>query len=199
MRMRDSAEPKKINDASHANADEAMRPPSNPQWVNCVSRTCCPGMAKCTAAMSAYKAPEQWRRLRAGAVGFDDAVEEILRIASPANHMMRCATTEVSIASATIAPGEFVTLWLGSANRDADVFDDPDRVDFGRHPNRHLAFGGGSHACLGAYLARLELRCLLRALLEFVAHVDPAGDAIRLRSSIMRGYTRVPLVLVPGR
>jgi cytochrome P450 len=155
--------------------------------------------ASCTAVMSAYQAPEQWRRLRAGAVGFDDAVEEILRIASPANHMMRCATTEVSIASATIAPGEFVTLWLGSANRDADVFDDPDRVDFGRHPNRHLAFGGGSHACLGAYLARLELRCLLRALLEFVAHVDPAGDAIRLRSSIMRGYTRVPLVLVPGR
>lgn len=153
--------------------------------------------AACTAATSMHQWPEQWRLLRNETAGIDGAVEEILRISSPANHMMRCATEEVRISTAVIEPGEFVTMWVGSANRDADVFDDPDRMVFGRNPNRHLTFGGGSHSCLGAYLARLELRCLLRALVEFVAESVPAGKPTRLLSNIMRGYTEVPLVLTP--
>ncbi|MFB8280455.1 cytochrome P450 [Nocardia colli] len=153
--------------------------------------------ASCTAAMSMYLAPEQWQALRNRETTLEYAVDEILRVSSPANHMMRLCTTDTDVATAKVRAGEFVTLWLGSANRDADAFPDPDRTDFARRPNRHLAFGAGAHSCLGAYLARLELRCLIIALLEHVSEAMPTGDPTRLASSVVRGYTSVPLRLDP--
>ena len=86
--------------------------------------------------MTLYTAPDQWQRLRQGEVGLDTAVEEVLRVASPAIHLMRCAARDVPLAGVTIRAGEFVTVWLRSANRDEEVFAVPERVDFGRDPTR---------------------------------------------------------------
>ncbi|WP_410652706.1 cytochrome P450 [Amycolatopsis sp. cmx-4-54] len=149
------------------------------------------------AALSMVTWPRQWELLRAGAVPVDDAAEELLRFASPANHVMRVATADHEVGGETISAGEFVTLWLGSANRDEDVFGHPDDLDFTRRPNRHLTFGLGGHFCLGAFLARLELRSLVQALLEHVDAVAPAGEPRRLVSNFLRGYTHLPLILDP--
>lgn len=151
--------------------------------------------ASAVAAMFLYTQPDQWQRLRDGEVGLNTAVEEVLRISSPANHMMRCAVVDVPVAGVTVRAGEFVTVWLGSANRDEDVFEAPERVDFGREPNPHVTFGGGSHACLGAWLARLEVRCLMQAIQEQVADASPAGPPVRQESNTIRGYVSVPMSL----
>ncbi|HZB32284.1 MAG TPA: cytochrome P450 [Streptosporangiaceae bacterium] len=149
------------------------------------------------AALSMVTWPGQWELLRAGRASVDDAAEETLRFSSPANHVMRVATADHEVGGVTIRAGEFTTLWLGSANRDEDVFIRPDDLDFTRRPNRHLTFGLGGHFCLGAFLARMELRSLIQALLEQVDAVALAGEPQRLVSNFLRGYTRLPLTLEP--
>ena len=92
------------------------------------------------------------------------AVEEVLRWSSPTLYNRRTATRHVEVAGGQIAAGDKVTLWWASANRDEAVFVDPFRFDIGRSPNAHLAFGHRSHFCLGASLARLEIRIMLEEL-----------------------------------
>ncbi|WP_392667047.1 cytochrome P450 [Streptomyces sp. LN785] len=120
------------------------------------------------------------------------AVEEIIRWTSPAMHVLRVATGDVTIGDRTIEKGSAVAAWLPAANRDRRVFDDPDRFDFTRRPNRHLGFGVGTHHCLGAALARVELAIVLRVMAETVEEVQPAEEPQWLRSNLVQGYRRLP-------
>ncbi|GFG74367.1 cytochrome P450 [Mycobacterium botniense] len=110
--------------------------------------------------------PEQWRRLRGDFSVLPTAIEEIVRWTSPSPSKRRTATRAVSLGGQPIEAGQKVLVWEGSANRDADVFDHPDEFDVLRKPNPHLGFGQGVHYCLGANLARLELRVLFGELLS---------------------------------
>jgi cholest-4-en-3-one 26-monooxygenase len=93
-----------------------------------------------------------------------------------------------------IAAGEKVVVFYGSANRDEEVFVEPDRFDVGREPNPHLAFGGGgAHLCLGIHVARLEIAVLLGELLTRLPDLAPAGEAERLGSSFIVGYHSMPV------
>ena len=113
----------------------------------------------------------------AGMIG--TATEEILRWTSPVVQFARTATTDVVLAGVTIRAGDTVTLWYPSANRDERQFEDPYRFDVGRHPNHHLAFGFGEHFCLGANLARWELRAVFRELAPYLASLESVGPIRR--------------------
>ena len=143
--------------------------------------------------------PDQWDRLRQDRSLIPSAVEEVLRWASPLLYFRRNAVAPMEVAGAMVEPGDIVSLWYVSANRDGAVFDDPFRFDVGRQPNHHVAFGGGGpHFCLGASLARLEIRVLLEELLDRCERVEVVGDVERLRSNFLHGIKHLPLRLVPG-
>ena len=142
--------------------------------------------------------PEQWQRVVDDVELLPSAVEEVLRWTSSANHSMRTVTRDVVIGGQEIAAGEQVVLWVPSANRDEDVFTDPDRFDVGRTPNRHLALGVGEHFCLGAPLARLQMRLLFGELLERSVHVELCGPVHRVRSIAVAGPEVVPVRLRQG-
>jgi len=137
--------------------------------------------------------PDQRRRLIANPSLMPAAIEEILRWTSPITHITRTATHETSVGGRTIGAGDKVALWLPSANRDEDVFEDPYVFDLARSPNEHVAFGKGEHFCAGAHLARLELRLMLRALLSEVEEVELAGPVERLRSNLVAGVKHMPV------
>ncbi|MER6288595.1 cytochrome P450 [Streptomyces sviceus] len=139
--------------------------------------------------------PEEWQRLKTGEVDIESAVDEVLRYTSPALHVMRVATQDVEVGGQHVRAGEAVVLWNASANRDESVFPDPDRFDLGRTPNRHLTFGIGPHFCLGAPLARVELKVLLQVLAERVGHMAITGPVERMRSNFMWGIDRLPVAL----
>lgn len=141
--------------------------------------------------------PDQRRRLAGEPELMESAVEEILRWTSPTMvSMVRTATKGVQVNGQKIDPGDKVTLWYGSANRDEAVFEDSERFDVGRNPNDHLAFGFGPHFCLGAQLARLEIRVVFEELLASVKDVRLAGPVARLRSNIFNGLERLPVGFV---
>src|SRR5581483_409439 len=143
--------------------------------------------------------PDQWAALRAaalteaGAAILDTAVEELIRWASPVNYMSRTATVDTDLGGRRIRAGDKVTLLYASANRDERAFTDPGRFDIGRDPNHHLAFGFGPHFCLGANLARIELRALLEALVPRVAALELTAPVRRVRSSFLTGLKELPL------
>jgi cytochrome P450 len=111
--------------------------------------------------------PDQMRELREEPGLLDDAIDEIIRWSSPVLYFARTATVEVSLGSARISPGDRVALWYPSGNRDERAFDEPFRFDIRRRPNPHVSFGGGGpHYCLGANLAKQEVRAMTHALLE---------------------------------
>jgi cytochrome P450 len=117
--------------------------------------------------------PEQLETLRAAATVPESAVEEILRWSSPVSYFARRATRDTTIRGVPIAAGQRITLWYPSANRDEDVFHDPDRFDILRTPNEHVAFGGGGHHyCLGANLARREIAILFEELLRRARRIE---------------------------
>jgi cytochrome P450 len=127
------------------------------------------------------------------------AVEEMLRYVSPVVHMRRTATRDTALGGRRIAAGDKVVMFYGSANRDEDVFPDPDRFDVGRRPNEHVAFGaGGPHYCLGAYIARVEATAMLREVLTRMAGLEPAGPVERLASIFIAGPRRMPVRFRPG-
>jgi cytochrome P450 len=140
---------------------------------------------------------DQWQRLVAdpGLVG--SAVEELLRFDTPLPLFRRTALEATEVGGVPVRAGERVALLLGSANHDPDVFDDPDRLDVGRSPNPHLGFGAGIHFCLGAPLARLELKEELEALLRLAPGLELAGDPIRRPGHVIRGLERLPVSPAP--
>jgi cytochrome P450 len=143
--------------------------------------------------------PDQWHTVAAEPALMPAAVEEVLRWTSTATHIMRTATRPVVIAGRDIAAGERVTLWNPSANRDEDLFADPDRFDVRRRPNRHLALGTGEHFCLGGTLARAELRLLYDELLRKTARIELDGTPVMLSSIVVNGLERLPVRLFPRR
>jgi cholest-4-en-3-one 26-monooxygenase len=143
--------------------------------------------------------PDEWRRLRDDPSLIPAAVEEVVRWASPVLYFRRNALSAMDVAGVTVEPGDIVSLWYVSANRDEAVFDDPMRFDVRRTPNEHVAFGGGGpHYCLGASLARLEVRVMLEELFARYASIEPAGEPALLRSNFIRGIKHLPIRLVPG-
>jgi cytochrome P450 len=117
-------------------------------------------------ALALAQHPEQLRALRADLDGLPTAVEEMVRWTSPSPSKRRTATRDVTLGGQAIEAGQKVQVWEGSANRDAGVFGHADEFDIARKPNPHLGFGQGVHYCLGANLARLELRVLFEELLS---------------------------------
>jgi len=143
--------------------------------------------------------PEQYALLREQPELVDSAVEEILRWASPVMHFRRTATADTEIAGYPIAQGDKVVMWHISANRDEEVFDDPYRFDITRSPNPHVAFGGGGpHHCLGASLARMQLRLMFSEIVERFPDVQLAGAPELLRSNVIRGVKHMPVTFTPG-
>lgn len=137
--------------------------------------------------------------LRADPAGLPTAVEEVIRWTSPAMHVLRVATEDVTIAGRSIERGAAVAAWLPAANRDKRVFDGPERFVPDRKPNRHLGFGHGTHHCLGAALARAELTGLLEVLAEGVRTVAVPGEPRWMRSNLVQGYRRLNVELEPLR
>jgi len=122
------------------------------------------------------------------------AVEEILRWSSPIHYFRRTATRDVELRGKKIAAGDRVVLWYASANRDAEAFPDPFRFDVGRQPNDHVAFGaGGPHFCLGANLARMELRLLFTELVTRMPRLELDGPVEMLRSNFVGGIKHMPV------
>ncbi|HZU78101.1 MAG TPA: cytochrome P450, partial [Dehalococcoidia bacterium] len=141
--------------------------------------------------------PDQRRLLLEDPALLPGAVEEILRWTSPVLHMARVCTADTELRGQTIRAGQKVVLWYPSANRDEDVFPDGDVFDVRRTPNDHLAFGIGEHFCLGAGLARLELRVMFEELLRRMPDIELSGPVERLRSNFIGGIKHMPVRFNP--
>jgi cytochrome P450 len=140
--------------------------------------------------------PDQWQRLRANRDLLPSAVEEVLRWTSSATHSMRSVTRPTVIHGQQVEAGDWVVLWIPSANRDEDIFPDPDRLDIGRRPNRHLALGGGEHFCIGSTLARVEMRILLEELLSTTSLIEQNGPVVPVWSIAVNGPESMPVRIV---
>lgn len=141
--------------------------------------------------------PEQWRRLKHGECTIDTAVDEVLRWASPTLHFGRTAVHEVTIHDVHIAAGDIVTLWHAAGNQDERIFPAPEVFDLSRTPNKHLAFGYGPHFCIGSHLARIEIAELLMALRDFAIEFRPNGEALRIYSNLLTGFSSLPMRFIP--
>jgi cholest-4-en-3-one 26-monooxygenase len=146
--------------------------------------------------------PDEQQKLRTNPALLDDAIEEILRWGSPVMHFRRQTTRPVTIAGVDIGEDEAVVFWHMSANRDETVFDDPTTFRVDRHPNLHtghVAFGGGGpHFCLGANLARAEMKVMFAELLNQCTW-ELTAPPRRLRSNFINGIKELPVTLRPSR
>ena len=144
--------------------------------------------------------PEEMAKLREDIDGrLDSAVEEILRWSTPVMHFRRTATEDTEINGQKIAKGDKVLMWHVSANRDEEVFDEPFKFDIQRDPNEHISFGGGgAHYCLGANLARAELRIIFREMLTRMDDIQMVGEPDFLRSNFIQGIKHMPITFTPG-
>lgn len=138
--------------------------------------------------------PEEMERLRSDPELGKTAAEEMLRWATPVHHFRRTAAVDTELAGTQIKAGDKVTTWFVSGNFDESVFEDPHRFDIGRTPNRHMAFGpGGIHHCMGAHLAKMEIRITFEELLKRSADIELLGPPERLRSNFFNGIKRLPV------
>jgi cytochrome P450 len=124
-------------------------------------------------------------------------VNEVIRFVSPSKHVARRVEREVELHGQTMRAGDEVVIWHSAANRDPAAFDDPDRFDVTRSAGHHLGLGAGSHYCLGASLATLELRVVLEALVDRVGDAHLLEPPRRLASTVISGYKNVRVELVP--
>ena len=129
---------------------------------------------------------------------WDSAVEEFLRWGTSIHNFRRTATVDTELGGQHIKAGDKVVVYYMSANYDEEVFDDPQRLDIRRQPNDHLTFGGGGeHFCLGANLARLEIKAIVRELITRLPDVEIVGEAIRMRSDFINGVNRLDVRFTP--
>jgi cytochrome P450 len=139
--------------------------------------------------------PAGWVGLRGDRTLVPTAVEEMLRWTTPVVSFMRTATRDTELGGQAVSAGDPVLMLYASANRDERQFGaTADRFDVGRDPNHHVAFGFGTHFCIGAALARIEGRVLLEELLDRFESVELAGEVERSHSSVIAGVKRAPLV-----
>ncbi len=143
--------------------------------------------------------PDQRRKLVDDPSLLTSASEEILRYVSPVITMRRTATCDTEIAGQTIRENDKIVMFYPSANRDPEVFENPNQFDVTRDPNPHLAFGWGPHFCLGASLARTEIRCLFAELLRRLPDIEVSGPVRRLRSSTVNSIKSMPVRFTPER
>jgi cytochrome P450 len=147
-------------------------------------------------ALALFSHPEQAQKLRQRPELVNTMVEEVLRFDAPIQAAFRTTTRAIEVRGITIPADSKVALLYASANRDPQVFAEPDRFDIERTPNRHLAFGTGIHFCLGAPLARLEARLATETLLRRMKNLAPAPDGVidRIDNPLFRGLRHYPLV-----
>ena len=142
--------------------------------------------------------PEERQKLLADPSLIVTAVDEMLRWVTPVMYFRRTVTKDTSIRGQQIRIGDKVVMYYGSGNRDEDVFPDGDVFDVSRNPNPHITFGpGGAHFCLGASLARLEIRVMFEELLRRLPDIEPAGPVRRLRSNFIAGIKQMPVCFTP--
>ncbi len=151
------------------------------------------------AMLEFIRHPEELARLRDSPALMRSAVEEALRWTSPIAHVRREATCDFELRGRAIRKGDWVVVWIASANRDEEVFPDPDRFDVGRTPNEHLAFLYGEHYCLGAHLARLELRVILSELIAQLTDMELDGEVKWIQSTQVPGIKHMPVKFTPSR
>lgn len=145
-----------------------------------------------------FENPEQRARLQGDVERLlPSAVEEMLRMSPPVLHFRRTATADTEIRGRRIRRGEKVVMFYPSANRDEEVFEDPNRFDVTRQPNHHLSFGIGEHYCLGANLARMTLHSIFREILTRLPDLEPAGEIRRLRGNFVDGVKAMPVRFTP--
>ncbi len=137
--------------------------------------------------------PDEHRRLIDAPDLIDSAVEEALRIESPLQMGNRKASADIALSTGILPAGTYVHTSIAGANRDPEVFADPDRFDIGRQPNRHIAFATGTHVCLGAALARIEGRIAIGDLVRRFPALAPAGEGRRLGLARFRGWASLPV------
>ena len=137
--------------------------------------------------------PDQLSRLQQEPDLLDSAIEEIVRWSSPVIHFCRMPNSDVTVGDVVIPAGDPMALFYPSANRDELVFDEADRFLVDRHPNPHLGFGIGEHLCLGAHLARAELKAIFNALIPSLDRFSLAGEPDRLQSSFVGGIKHLPV------
>jgi cholest-4-en-3-one 26-monooxygenase len=143
--------------------------------------------------------PEQYQLLVADPSLASSATEEIVRWASPVMYFRRNVTRDTEIRGHEVKAGDKVSMWYISANRDEDVFDDPFTFDIRRNPNEHVGFGGGGpHHCLGANLARMEIRVLLEEMAQRMPTIERVDDAQPLRSNFIAGIKHMPVRFPAG-
>jgi len=137
--------------------------------------------------------PDEYRRLKDDRSLLPGAVEEMLRWWSPVMRFRRTAMVDTVLGGQQIRAGDKVVAWFSSGNRDERVFADPDRFDVTRTQNDHLAFGHGPHYCIGAHLAKTQMRALFTAVFDRLGEVEPAGETVRLRSNFQHGVKHLPI------
>jgi cholest-4-en-3-one 26-monooxygenase len=143
--------------------------------------------------MALIENPAEFEKLRANPSLVDSAVEEIVRWTTPVIQFCRTPVEDVEMHGQRIRAGDSMCLFYPSANRDEEVFEDPFAFRVDRRPNPHLGFGLGEHFCLGANLARLELRVIFSMLAERLEFIELAGEFERVRSSFLGGVKRMPI------
>jgi cytochrome P450 len=143
--------------------------------------------------LAAIENPEQMTRLEGDPAVVPLAVEEFARWTSPVIHIMRTATRDYELRGHLIRKGDRVVVWTSAANRDEQEFPEAGRFLVDRTPNDHIAFGHGEHYCIGANLARLEMRVMIEEVLDAMRDLELAGPVERLRSSLVGGIKHMPV------
>jgi cytochrome P450 len=138
--------------------------------------------------------PDQLELLKAEPALIDNAADEFVRLVSPVKHFARTCRESFTIRDVTFQPGDLLYLSYASANRDDDVFPDPFRLDVRRaNASSHVAFGFGRHFCLGAHLARMEIRAIFKELLGRLEHVELDGEATWIKAYFVQGPKSIPI------
>lgn len=148
--------------------------------------------------LALFQHPDELARLRRDPGLMPTAVDEMLRWVTPVNLFRRTVTEDTELRGVRLAEGDRVVLFYASANRDEEIFSEPERFDIGRKANDHLAFGFGPHFCLGAHLARMEIRIMFEELMRRMPDLEQVGPAERLRSNFINGIKRLPVRFTPG-
>ena len=150
------------------------------------------------ATLALIEHPDQAELLRANPDLYPTAVEEMLRWGTSIHNFRRTATRDTELGGKQIKVGDKIVMYYMAANRDPEVFADPHRFDITRTPNDHVAFGGGGvHYCLGANLARTEIRATMREIVERMPNLELAGPVRRLRSDFINGIKEMPVRFTP--
>lgn len=150
------------------------------------------------SVLSFEQFPDQWDALVADPALLRPAIEEMLRFVTPIRAMRRTATRDVEWGSCTIRAGDKVVCWFAAANRDPDVFPDPETVRIDRAVNDHVGFGWGIHACMGSHLARAEVTTFFRKLLERGLRIRPVAPPDRLHTIQFNAYKRLRVRVEQG-